>query len=279
MARKLAFRTILYLLDGAFWVCSCSWILTNFYGYQAKPSKSRKMIFAAAIIIYDILNVLIYYVSVINGSTAGAIYVLILLFDFVYWMVYLREQSKIKKILTIYFATELCFSMINLIVCVCSIFPWIICDSIMASVVRIYMQILITMGVILFISWFSSRKRKEPIRFSLVVSTYVMCVLLDMMLDFFHVEGYMELQPIIKLRQLLAEGNMDETMSRGVLLIVFIVVFMFLNMVIRESEAYYFQKKNAVSEYYLEIQKRHYESLMDSNRKIRKMKHDMKNHI
>lgn len=83
-------------------------------------------------------------------------YVLILLFDFVYWMVYLRKQSKIKKILTIYFATELCFSMTNLIVCVCSIFPWIICDSVMASAARIYMQILITMGVIWFISWFSS---------------------------------------------------------------------------------------------------------------------------
>ena len=51
MARELAFRIVLYLLDGAFWVCSCSWILTKFYGYQAKPSKSRKMIFAAAILI------------------------------------------------------------------------------------------------------------------------------------------------------------------------------------------------------------------------------------
>lgn len=279
MARELAFRIVLYLLDGAFWVCSCSWILTKFYGYQAKPSKSRKMIFAAAILIYDILNVLIYYVSVKNGSTIGVIYGFIALFVLGYWMVYLRESGKIKKLLIIYFAIELCSSVLNLIACVCSTFIWITYDSIVASVVRFYMQISVTMGVIWLVSWYSSRKRKEPMRFSLVVSTYIMCILLDMVLDFFHVEGYTELQPIIKFRQLLAEGNMDETMSRGVLLIVFIVVFLFLDMIIRESEAYYFQKKNAVSEYYLEIQKRHYESLMESNREIRRMKHDMRNHI
>ena len=50
-------------------------------------------------------------------------------------------------------------------------------------------------------------------------------------------------------------------------------------MIIKQSEAAYFQKKHAIDEYYLETQKSHYESLMQSNREIRKIKHDMKNHL
>jgi sensor histidine kinase regulating citrate/malate metabolism len=79
--------------------------------------------------------------------------------------------------------------------------------------------------------------------------------------------------------RLLLEGGNDRAMSGGVFLIIIVVVLLFILMVIRESESDYFQKKNTISEYYLETQKRHYESLMESNRQIRKIKHDMKNHI
>lgn len=283
MARDLAIRIVLFLLDGAFWVYACSWILTKFYGYPCKPSKNRKLVFAAVILIHVISSVL--DVSVTNGIAGSTIFGFMLLFNLVYWMFYLREPSKIKKILTIYFAVELSSSVLSLINCVGSTFTWITYDSVMISVVITYIQIIVAMGAVWFLSWFSSRKRKEPMRFSLAVSTYVMCVLLNMVLEFFNMDGYVdvggyvEVQPITKLRQLLEEGNKDDTMASVVLVIVFIVVFMFLDMVIRESEAYYFQKKNAVSEYYLETQKSHYESLMESNREIRKVKHDMKNHI
>ena len=247
MAGDLAIRIVLFLLDGAFWVYACSWILTKFYGYPCKPSKNRKLVFAAVILIHVISSVL--DVSVTNGIAGSTIFGFMLLFNLVYWMFYLREPSKIKKILTIYFAVELSSSVLSLINCVGSTFTWITYDSVMISVVITYIQIIVAMGAVWFLSWFSSRKRKEPMRFSLAVSTYVMCVLLNMVLEFFNMDGYVdvggyvEVQPITKLRQLLEEGNKDDTMASVVLVIVFIVVFMFLDMVIRESEAYYFQKR------------------------------------
>jgi hypothetical protein len=278
MATELALRTILYLLDGAVWVFSCAMILTKFYGYPSKPSSKRKWVFFCAIVIYTFINIVLYYVCTKYGITMGVINGLLVVFNLIYWAFYLQEPGRIKRILLVIFALEFCTSVVNLVICAYSTFLRISGGSVVATYLITCLQLVLTLGFFMLISWFSARRRKEPMRFSLVVSTFIMCLFLDMVMDFFQVEGYDEIQPVIRLRLLFKDGN-DQVMSEGVFLIITVVVLLFIVMLVRESESDYFQKRNTISEYYLETQKSHYESLMESNRKIRRLKHDMKNHI
>ncbi|MGN0437264.1 MAG: sensor histidine kinase [Lachnospiraceae bacterium] len=276
---ELFFRIILYLLDGTFWILAPMWVLTKFYGYPAKPSKHRKWIFVIALVLYDILNLFIYYICLKTGSYPGVINGVLLWFCLGYWMVNLKVTGKWKRLLLIFFTMEFCVSIFDLVSCVFSYISLLTKGNIFVPVLIVYIQLIFEIGLFWLLSRLSSRNRKEPMGFSLAVSSVIMCILLDLVLDFFNVEGYSELQPIIRLRLTLPEEQMDRAMSIGVLLIIVVVVLLFIFMIIRESESEYFQKKNTINEYYLEIQKQHYESLMESNREIRKIKHDMKNHI
>lgn len=276
---ELFFRIIFYLLDGTFWILAPMWVLTQFYGYPVKQSKHRNWIFVTALVVYDFLNLFIYYICMKKGSYPGVINGVLLWFCLGYWMVNLKVTGKWKRFLLIFFTMEFCVSIFDLVACVYSYISLLTKGNVFVSVLSVYVQLIFEIGLFWLLSWLSSRNRKEPMGFSLVVSSVIMCMLLDLVLDFFNVEGYSELQPIIRLRLTLPEEQMDQAMSIGVLLIIVVVVLLFIFMIIRESESEYFQKKNTINEYYLEIQKQHYESLMESNREIRKIKHDMKNHI
>lgn len=279
MAGEYIFRFFLYGLDGAFWTLSIMWILTKFYGYEAKPSGNRQWIFALAIFLYDGINLILYYLAAKHNQSVGVINGILVLFFWIYWMIYLKGLGGIKRFFVIMFSLEFCVCIYDIIACMFSVLNLESKGGIVFKFVLIYLQLVFVIAFFWWISWLSSRNRKEPMRFSLVISTVIMCMLLDMIMDFFQVEGYEELQPIIKLRLVLPEEAMDQAMSAGILIIIMLFVLLFILMIIRESEADYFHKKNTVNEYYLETQKNHYESLMESSREIRRIKHDMNNHI
>lgn len=279
MVQQYLFRAILYLLDGVFWTCSTMWVVTGFYGCAAKPSKNRRVLFVSTVLAYDILNLLVFYISQKLNKPAGVINGVLIIFLLIYWYRNIIGMGRAKKIVTLLIAVEFVVSIMNLLSCLFTMFDFEQYGGIVYNLLLVYMYIIIYTLFFAFLSWLSSRKRKEPMRFSLVLATLIMCMLLDMVLDFFNVEGYSELQPIIQLRIAFPEEILDEAMSVGILLIIVVIVLLFLIMMIRESEADYFYKKNTINEYYLEAQKNHYESLMESNREIRRMKHDMKNHI
>lgn len=116
-------------------------------------------------------------------------------------------------------------------------------------------------------------------RFSLILLTFIFSIFLDGALGFLDTETNGRLKLLVILRSFVPEEYMDQAIAIEILAFIVVIAFLFFIMIIRESEVKYFHDKNMVSEYYLEAQKNHYESLLESNREIRKIKHDMKNHI
>lgn len=275
----LIFRIIAYLIDGAIWVLGSWWIITGFFGYQTKSAQNRKMLFITAILAYDILNTMIYIIARVNGKDAGVINGFLMLICCIYIFGCLREKKIWKKILLLIFTMEICVAIVNLV-------SWIFAAMSLGTEKKVYVSLaLLVLEQIIIIllfrgmSWLSSRKRKEPMRFSLVVSTFVMFAIMDMIISYLEVDGYTGITPIVKIRLIFNDDSMDKAVMISLFAIMLVLAVIFVLMIIRESESDYFQKKNNVSEYYLETQKSHYESLMESNREIRKIKHDMKNHI
>ena len=280
MEKELIFRTFLYLIDGLTWFISYTAIMTGFFGYHAKSHKKRVPLFVFVLIVYDIVNLLIYYLCTIHGKTVGVLNGFVLLFIMIYWCIYLEEKNKFKILLLGIAAVQIFVGIMELVY---AMFGTIFSQdyaNIEIKRVFVFLQPMVGLGVTVFISWLSSRKRKDHMSNTLVLVSFLMFVLLDGILSFFGTEDIFDFQPIVKLRLLYQnEEKLDQVMGIGILVVMFMLMVTFLLMVIKESESGYFCKKNAVSEYYLEAQKEHYESLMQSNREIRKIKHDMKNHM
>lgn len=277
MAEKLAYFAMFYLIDGIVWMTGIWLIATRFFGYAVKASKSRRWVFLAAILLNALLGSVFSFfelraeVEPVPGSGGCS------LFGIIYWMFYLKEPRRGKRFVSLYVSEKLTGEFMMLMACLLSgLAPY----AAWTNYFGVYALELVTLGVIGLTACFSSRRRREPMRFSLIISIWVFCVLLEFVLSMFDLEGYEAVQPIVKLK---IEMLIAQDRSRATTLAIvaaFVLVFMlFLVMVVRESESDYFQRKNAVNEYYLEAQKEHYASLIESSREIRRVKHDMKNHI
>ena len=248
MEKELIFRTFLYLIDGLFWLISYTAIMTGFFGYHAKPHKKRVSLFVSVLIVYDIVNVLIYYLCTIHGKTVGILNIFILLFIMIYWCIYLEEKNKFKILVLGIAALQVFVGIMELVYVIFgTIF---IQDYANANIgikrLFVFLQPMVAVGVIVFVSWLSSRKRKDHMSNTLVLVSFLMFVLLDGILGFFVTEDIFDFQPSIKLRLLYQNGeNLDRVRSIVILVVVFMLIVTFLLMVIKESESGYFFKKNA----------------------------------
>lgn len=101
--------------------------------------------------------------------------------------------SDVVNFFVIMFSLELCVCIYDIIACMFSVLNLESKGGIVFKFILIYLQLVFVIAFFGWISWLSSRNRKEPMRFSLVISTVIMCILLDMIMDFFQVEGYEEL--------------------------------------------------------------------------------------
>ena len=128
------------------------------------------------------------------------------------------------------------------------------------------------------LSMLSSKRRKLPMAFSLVVAVFLVLLLMDNLTLASLPERYQGMHPFITFRILYEGEKADAIRILLVLSAASLLMLVCMFFFIKESEALYFQEKNRVSEYYLEAQKEHYERLTDSNREMRKIRHDMKNH-
>lgn len=279
LLRESIFRLIIFTGDGIAWTLSVFWILTGLFGYPVKKSGKRFQVFFAVIIINTLLATGSYVYSKKNGLEVALSNEFLVLFCMIYWMFYLKEQKRIKRFFVICFAVELFTAIFNLVGCIFSL----VTDAKISGHAAVAVTLLLQQGTILlaigFFSRLSSKKRREPMRFNLIFATFILGVFLDCVLKFFQPEGYNYMNPVVTFRIIAPGVDLDKATAVGILSFITLAAVLFLVLTIRDSESVYFQQKNTVSEYYLEAQKVHYESLMQSNREIRKLKHDMKNHI
>lgn len=279
MLEPMIVRGILYFVDGLFWLLTTMFIVTMFYGYPVKTSKNRNVLLGSVATIYAVGNLILYYIAQKNHQDVGITNGLIVLFGIIYWYRQMIGVGPIKRILVILFATEFSVCIMEVFSCMVTLFklpsmllfPYFF----LLPIAQLLLSILFIYGI----SWLSFRKRREPMRFLLIIATQILCMFVDMLMSFLDVDNYSEVQTIMNYRLVFPRQIQEEAMTVTLLVIVFIFIILFILVVIRESEADYFNKKSTIHEYYLETQKTHYESLMESNREIRKIKHDMKNHI
>lgn len=278
---KLLLRTFLYLGDGLLWIYSSYFLLSGFFGYRIKPQKHRLLTGVTAAVVYDIINVGIYIYARSKGENAGLIVEFLTLALLVYWCIYTEEKNNLKVILTLVTSYQMVITMMSVVSVIMSTFLQM--DYVgLESRVSIYLLApFLEIGFIYLMSRFSSRKRKEPMSSALIFVTFLMFLAVDGILGFFSPDdNSAQLQPMSRIQLLIADiGAADQYVAMGILGFVIALLVVFIIMIVKESEAGFFRRKNAISEYYLEAQKDHYESLMQSNREIRKIKHDMKNHM
>lgn len=280
---------ILYLSDGAAWLLGLWMALTGFFGYRAPKSKKRPLWFAIGIFAYGLVNLGLHLYAEQHNQSFGIIFEGIILFVMVYWMcqpIYFQEGRKKLKIRE------------KIFLAVCSI-------EMYCGIVNIsnwgYQMILRTCGTerkgeeilffiafmnlvpiftIFFFSRLSSKNRKEPMAFSVCFACFLFFMLLDTAINLLQLREDIGVTPIVKFRIIIddMEGP-SEVVSVIAYFFVIIICLLAIVFIVKESERLYLQKKDAMNEYYLEMQKKHYESLVESNREIRKIKHDMKNHL
>ena len=270
----------LSLSNGVLLLFGTWFMITRFFGYEVKPGKHRKAIFIAVLI----LNTLFDFFCTIYSSSKDIFIAsfVVYIFNLVYQLIYLKERIVWKK-LAIFLVTEnlisLMTQLVTYLVCMPSLFSRINSDTV--SIYIFTVTNLVILGFIILISLTSSKKRKEPMAFSLVGFLFLANVIIESAMGAIIGDGdkYGENAPVVSLRLTFGIEKADAIIGYSwavVLLLLLAFVFFFL---IKDSELRYLQKKNAQNEYYLESQKAHYEALSESNREVRKVKHDMKNHL
>lgn len=270
---SVIFWIVEFIKDGILWCYGTELILKGLYGYPIKKNKYKTVIYTVIILLNSIFADIFGIGEIIDDLLL------------VYWMFHLKENKKLKRLAVSYISLVLVFNICFLFI---SIFAMI--DFHINNLKGTFYPYLAFMGLTLlphavtflciaFFSKLSSRYRREPMRFSLILLSFIFSIFLESVLYFLDIGEEGQLKLMVTLRSFVPEEYLDRAMAVEVLVFIVAISFLFFFMIIRESEAKYFHDKNMISEYYLEAQKDHYESLLESNREIRKIKHDMKNHI
>lgn len=276
LAGIIIFRIILYFLDGISWSFGLMELITRYFGFVPKNRKKSAVHFCIVSAVYMILNVFLYLHSKATGGQFETINGVIGLYCVLYWMFQLSNIKKPKAFLTGIFALQIYMVISGIIGSICSKTDM----SLNAELAVTAMTPVIALVFVTVLSEMSSFKRKEPMGFPLILTSFVAFILVTA----FRMDDFTEnVKPVIQLKVEFSEDSGFQEFSAETLIVssavAFIVMLIVMFLIIKESEAEYFRKKNTISEYYLEVQKEHYESLSESNREIRKIKHDMKNHI
>jgi len=262
------------------WIVSFQALFSGFFGVKARPQKYRPLIFTIAIILYAALCTTLLNLQSLDINELTNISAVMFLFMFVYWMFFIPSKSKLKHILLCLVIIQIISVIVQLVFAFYNTIFETQNEGKIITMLLPFIQIITGTGVILTISWLSGRKRKEPMSNRLILVTFLMFVLLDTIMGLLQVCDYDRIRPILRLEVIINNiRNANNAMTLFILLSLFFLATIFIIMIIKESEAGYFQKKNAINEYFLESQKKHYESLSEANREIRRIKHDMKNHM
>lgn len=274
--REIIYNFFYYLFEGTSIGISVWLFVTRFFGYPVRRPHSVIKVFTGCTIFYIFLGVFLNY-SFSREGERKAINGFLILFLLIY-MTVLTEEKKFKA----FFLALCACNMYTVFVSISYVFENVLA-AIMRSPGTMTERFLLFMHpMILLILWglsvLSGKRRKKPMAFPLVAAAFLLMVLTDNLITALLPEKYIGDQPLFSFR-VLYEGERSDAIGSLFLLCVFILLFIVcLIYIIKESESLYFREKNAVSEHYLEIQREHYERLTASNREMKKIRHDMKNH-
>lgn len=272
---------IIYLMDGAMIIGGMEMLVTRFFGHRAKQKKSRRLVFIIALVVYVLINFLIFSIVEVkrNGNTEILmVSELAYIFAVVYWLISMEEKKKWHKVVCAFAAMAMLDLINSLGNHAMTMFLFDNTNMLKALLILIFSKAIV-FGIVGGLSYLSSRKRKEPMRLSLMVIAYIVFTLVQLIDTSFYQPEDDVIKSVVSMDLILSDELINA--AKGYTFVFVLVLFMgiIIFLLIKESEAQYFQKKNTISEYYLETQKQHYETLTESNREIRKIKHDMKNHI
>ena len=278
---NLIVRLFYYLTEGSFFVQTTRMLITGLFGYEDKADSMQRRITIGAAAVYagtaTLLNTLqgnpLDEDKVLNGG--------LLLFLWFFLILRLQEK-KLKRVFIVTAAMNLLLVFLELFFCIFLAAAKIAQLSVLqarAAEIPVY---LLLAFLIRTISRMAEKRKKGAMPFFFIVVIFLSGLLVDSILAVINPEGYNgQGEPIVSVRLIYSySGEYLEQWQRiltffAVLLVLVIV----LVLVIREAEVLYFQRQSMVNESYLEAQKAHYEALKESNKEIRKMRHDMKNHI
>ena len=275
---RAVYAFILYLFDGVMILGGMELLITRFFGYKAKPKKSRRVLFAIILAVYILISFLVFIVVSVDKLEIYLLSELAYIFAIIYWLNNLEERKRWRKVVTVFTA----FTVISLLKEMMNHFASLFLidnnDYFMAMGVSILIAV-IEFGIVTGMSFLSSRKRKEPMSLSLIVIACIVFIFVLIVDNIFYQAEDGIIKPIITMDLIVSEALINGILGYTFIVILILFTGITIFMMIKESEAQYFQKKNTISEYYLDAQKQHYEALSESNKEIRKIKHDMKNHL
>ncbi|MBR1740398.1 MAG: sensor histidine kinase [Lachnospiraceae bacterium] len=279
MVAAVIYRMVYYLTEGAVFVLSPWFCVTRFFGYPVKKSESRKKLFFFLICGYaffsTILNTWAFGASLSEEKTINGF---LALFLFVYFLLQIRRRKGEAFLVTLV-SFEMLSVPLSMVFFMEKLFQEVWHGGKWFEAWIELLALFLLLFVIALFSVFSARRRKAPMPVSLVVSVFLLLLLTDNLLVFLYPEEYLEHQPVVSVRLFLNLKESDlfhRVLSLFVVLLLLLCFFLF---VIKASEAIYLRNENAMSRYYWRIQKEHMEGVLESDRRIRKIKHDMKNHV
>ena len=270
---------LLIFINGTAWVFGPAMLITMFFGFEVKTKGKIIKHMAIVLLLYEMFYGILRLVVSKNGGTVGVINGILVLFSVVYWTINIKNVKKVKAFLITLMACEVTTIVIVLISSIGGMITEDFNISKTSQLILTLVSPLIWESIIYIFSKLSCKKRKEPMPMPLIIVTFLLFVLADCFMGVFGLEEDAYFGNDIFLPIIMNAKLGDSSLTVGASFIFVNMILFAVIMIIKQSEAAYFQKKHAIDEYYLETQKSHYESLMQSNREIRKIKHDMKNHL
>lgn len=274
-------RLFFYLTEGIFFVQATKMLITGLFGYEDKADPVQRRITKGAAAVYAGTAALL---NTFQGNSLDEDKVLngfLLLFLWGFWIIKLQEK-KIKRVFIVTAAMNLMLVFLEIFFCIFSAAAKIAQFSVLLGRVMEIPAYLLLLFLIRKICQMAEKRKKGAMPFFLIVTIFLAELLVDSALAAIDPEGHNgQGEPIVSVRLIYSYSGeyLEEWQRVLTFLAVLLVLVTVLVLVIREAEVLYFQRQSMANESFLEAQKAHYEALKESNREIRKLRHDMKNHI
>lgn len=273
------YKLFIIFLDGTVWLFGPMMLITMFFGFEAKTKGRVIKHMLIALFSYEAICIAVALIARHYGQSVGVLNGLPALFGIIYWTMNIKQVSKVKA----FFISAMAAEIVTITVVMFSIIADFFLEdwqySLTGKLIILALNPLVWNLIIYVFSKLSCKKRKEPMSMQLIVVTFLLFVVVDTFLGWFGLEEGTYFQGTLILRVMIDSKLGEASVTVGTFILFLLMIVFTLIMIVKESESTYFRKKNTINEYYLEAQKAHYESLMESNREIRKIKHDMKNHL
>lgn len=243
-------------------------LCTDILGYEVEHKKRWRLWLAAACIFCAVVMTISY---IVLGVEQGLLFIIYVIAVVVITGLHMPER-RFRSFFVAFVCTEIMGDILTMLVDMVSVSLAGKMD-LTAERLLAFVPYIAILSITVLLALYAKKKRMEQVAFANIVLLFIISMFLPPNQNADYNFGVITVYISFEEAENAAAKIifMDAVMSAALLVMLIVVV--------KNTQMTYYRKMSLLNEHYLETQRQHYDSLMQSDSRMRRLRHDMKNHI